>query len=321
MDITIMDQVLTPVLTLLLIIGIGYLARRYNILSQDSIQGISKFVLYVSLPALILVSSISQQYDPDKIKLFYLLIAASVIYYLVSIVISFMIPRLICSKQSDIGIYRFILVFPSAIFFAFPLIEILLGKSYIFYAAVFNLPYFLLTFSLGIWLMVSPFKNDVPIKLNPIRIFLNFAFIATLIGLFMYFTSNTIPYDITHPPLQTLDLLGKTATPLALIVTGAYLFEVKIMSLIQNARHWCVAIARLILLPLLVFAVLNCIPDMPKTALAIAVIIASMPAAVQTVIIAAEYNANPKTASEIILMTTILAAITIPIILLITDII
>jgi len=309
-----------PVLTLLLIIGVGYLAKRYNILSQDSVQSISKFVLYVSLPALILVSSISQQYNPNEINLFYLLIAASVIYYLVSIIISFIFPRLICSKQSDIGIYQFILVFPSAVFFAFPLIEMLFGKPGIFYAAVFNLPYFILTFSLGIWLMVSPFKNDVPIKLSPRRIFLNFAFLATLIGLFMYFTSNTIPYDINQPYFKMLDLLGKMATPLALIVTGAYLFEVKIMSLLQNARHWCVAIARLVLLPLLVFVVLNCIPCMPKTALAIAVIIASMPAAVQTVIIAAEYNANPKTASEIILMTTILAAITIPIILLITGV-
>lgn len=311
---------ISPVLTLLLIIGVGYLARRYNILSQDSVQGISKFVLYVSLPALILVSSISQQYNPNEVNLFYLLIAASVIYYLVSIVISFIFPRLICSKQSDIGIYQFILVFPSAVFFAFPLIEMLFGKPGIFYAAVFNLPYFILTFSLGIWLMVSPFKNDVPIKLSPRRIFLNFAFLATLIGLFMYFTSNTIPYDINQPYFKMLDLLGKMATPLALIITGAYLFEVKIMSLLQNARHWCVAIARLVLLPLLVFVVLNCIPSMPKTALAIAVIIASMPAAVQTVIIAAEYNANPKTASEIILMTTILAAITIPIMLLITGV-
>lgn len=310
-----------PVLTLLIIIIVGYLARKYNILSQESVQGISKFVLCVSLPALILISSISQRYNPSEINLFFLLIVASVIYYIISIIISFIFPRLICSKQSDIGIYRFILVFPSAVFFAFPLIEMLFGKPGIFYAAVFNLPYFILTFSLGIWLMVSPFKkNDAPIKLSYHRIFLNFAFLATLIGLFMYFTSSIIPYEINQPYFRALDLLGKMASPLALIVTGAYLFEVKIMSLLQNVRHWCVAIARLILLPLLMFAVLNCIPGMPKTALAIAVIIASMPAAVQTVIIAAEYNANPKTASEIILMTTILAAITIPIILLITGI-
>lgn len=319
MDIT---TIIPIILTLLLIIGVGYFARRYNILSQESVQGISKFVLYVSLPALILVSSTSQKYNQSEIDLFCLLVVASAIYYLISIIISLSIPRLIRSKQSDAGIYRFILVFPSAVFFAFPLIELLFGKSSIFYAAIFNLPYFILTFSLGIWLMVSPLKNDVHVKLSPRRIFLNFAFLATLIGLLMYFTSTIIP----QPLFNTLDLLGKMATPLALIVTGAYLFEVEIIPLLRNARHYCIAIARLLLLPLLVFTVLKYIPDvmgfssMPNIVLAIAVIIASMPAAVQTVIIAAEYNANPKTASEIILVTTLLAAITIPIVLFITGI-
>lgn len=312
--------VIPIILTLLLIIGVGYFARRYNILSQESVQGISKFILYVSLPALILISSTSRKYNPSEIDLFCLLVVASAIYYIISIIISLSIPRLIRSKQSDTGIYRFILIFPSAVFFAFPLIELLFGKSGIFYAAIFNLPYFILTFSLGIWLMVSPLKNDVPVKLSPRRIFLNFAFLATLIGLLMYFTSTMIP----QPLFNTLDLLGKVSTPLALIVSGAYLFEAEITSLLKNVRHYCIAITRLLLLPVLVFSVLRYVPammgfpSMPNVILAIAVIIASMPAAVQTVIIAAEYNANPKIASEIILVTTLLAAITIPIVLFIT---
>lgn len=54
------SSVIEIVLTLLLIIGVGYAARRYNILSKDSVSSISKFVLFVSLPALILVSSTSK---------------------------------------------------------------------------------------------------------------------------------------------------------------------------------------------------------------------------------------------------------------------
>lgn len=318
-------SLIKSILTLLLIIGIGYSCRRYNILTKDAIGGMSKFVLFVALPSLILISSTSQKFNYDQLNIIFLLLIATSLYYAISIIISFIVPRLIHSKQNEIGVYRFILVFPSAVFFAFPLIEMILGKSHIFYAAIFNLPYFLLTFSLGIWLMTSSSKSDkVSIKFNP-RFLLNFAFLATLIGLFLYFTS--IP--IREPIYGTLNLLGNMATPLALIVTGGFLFEVEIFSLFKNIHHYLIAISRLIVLPLIVYAVLifvltfvlpSDISDR-EIVLAIAVIIASMPAAVQTIIVAAEYKANPEIAAEVILITTILAAFTLPLILFITQVV
>lgn len=309
-------SLLLSVFTLLLIIVVGYGARKYNILSKDSVLSISKFVLCIALPSLILVSSTSQKFSIGDVNLIYLLVISSIIYYILSIIISLLAPYLICSTPEEIGIHRFILVFPSAVFFAFPLIEIIFGKSGIFYAAIFNLPYFLLTFSLGIWLMTSSLENQsVKKTFNP-RKLLNPAFLATILGLFLYFTLVSIP----EPIHGTLEFLGKMATPLALITTGGFLYEVNLFSLFKNIHHYLVSLLRLIILPLIVFAVLSFVPGMSDKVLAIAVIIASMPAAVQTVIIASEYEANPEIAAEIILITTIFAAVTIPLIMLITGI-
>lgn len=311
-------RLLISISTLLLIIVVGYLARKYNILSKESVLGISKFVLCIALPSLILVSSTSQKFSVDDINLIYLLVTSSIIYYILSIIISILTPYLIRSNPHEIGIHRFILVFPSAVFFAFPLVEIIFGKSGIFYAAIFNLPYFLLTFSLGIWLMTSSLKKQSTQKTFNPRKLVNFAFLATILGLLLYFTSVAIP----EPFHGTLEFLGKMATPLALIATGGFLYEVKILSVFKNVHHYFISLFRLIILPLIVFAVLKfLISDIPDVVLAIAVIIASMPAAVQTVIIASEYKANPEVAAEIILITTILAAVTIPLILLITDVV
>ena len=314
-------SLLLSVFTLLLIIVVGYGARKYNILSKDSVLGISKFVLCIALPSLILVSSTSQKFSIEDVNLIYLLVISSIIYYILSIIISLLAPYLICSTPEEIGIHRFILVFPSAVFFAFPLIEIIFGKSGIFYAAIFNLPYFLLTFSLGIWLMTSSLENQPVKKTFDPRKLLNPAFLATILGLFLYFALVSIP----EPIHGTLEFLGKMATPLALITTGGFLYEVNLFSLFKNIHHYLVSLLRLIILPLIVFAALNFISDifvldMPAIVLAIAVIIASMPAAVQTVIIASEYEANPEIAAEIILITTIFAAVTIPLIMLITGI-
>ena len=321
------SSVIEIVLTLLLIIGVGYAARRYNILSKDSVSSISKFVLFVSLPALILVSSTSQPFTPDSVNIIFLLLFSSAVYYMVSIVAALIIPRLIHSKPKEIGIYRFILVFPSAIFFAFPIIDMIFDQEGILYAAIFNLPYFLLTFSLGIWLMTSSLKKEATsAKFDP-RIFLNLAFLATLAGLLLYFTYTPIP----EPFRGTLSLLGKMSTPLALIATGGFLFEVNILALFKNSRHYLIAVARLVVLPLIVFVILDTalplfdfevlhvelLSEAKNMILAIAVIIAAMPAAVQTVIIAAEYKAYPEIAAEVILVTTLLATVTIPLLFII----
>ena len=315
-------SVIKIVLTLLLIIGVGYASRRYNILSKDSIGSISKFVLFVSLPSLILVSSTCKPFTPECINIVLLLLLSSLVYYVVSIVVALIIPRLIGSKPNEIGVYRFILVFPSAVFFAFPIIHMIFDQEGILYAAIFNLPYFLLTFSLGIWLMTSSLKKGAAsMKFDP-RVFLNLAFLATLAGLLLYFTSTPIP----EPFRETLALLGKMSTPLALIATGGFLFEVNILALFKNSRHYLISIVRLLVLPLIVFVMLDTLlplfdsevlhvellSEVKNVILAIAVIIAAMPAAVQTVIIAAEYKAHPEIAAEIILVTTLLATVTVP---------
>ncbi|MDR3102261.1 MAG: AEC family transporter [Methanocalculaceae archaeon] len=319
------DTVMTSILlvvTLFLIIGVGYASRKYNILTKESVSSVSKFTLYVSLPALILYSSISKSFSYETTDILCLLLIASALYYVISIVVALVIPRLIGSKSDAIGVYRFILVFPSAIFFAYPIIQLLLGKDQIFFAAMFNLPYFLLTFSLGIWLMTSSLKKDAAegaaaVKINP-RLLLHPAFIATLVGLLLYLSSITVPQK---PVIETLMYLGNMATPLALIVTGGYLFEVNFSSLFGNFRHYMIAVSRLLVLPVLVYAVLRCVlpliaaPILVTPVLAIAVIIAGMPAAVQTVILASEYKARPETAAEIILVTTLLAAVTVPLLI------
>ncbi|HJJ90705.1 MAG TPA: AEC family transporter [Methanocorpusculum sp.] len=319
------SSVIDMVLTLLMIIGIGYAARKYHILSKESVSSISKFVLFVSLPALILVSSTSKPFTSDCFNILFILLLSSAVYYLLSIAASLIIPRLLRSKPKEIGIYRFILVFPSAVFFAFPIVEMLYGKEGILYAAIFNLPYFLLTFTLGILLMTSALENKEKVfKFDP-KIFLNLAFLATLIGLLLFIFSISIP----EPFHETLSLLGKTSTPLALIATGGFLFEVDLLALFQNYRHYLMAIARLVVLPIIVYAALSALiplfstevlhlvpsPEMQiiqNMILAVAVIIAAMPAAVQTVIIASEYKAYPEVAAEIILVTTILATVTVP---------
>jgi predicted permease len=308
------ESIVMKVLILLLIIGVGYFARRYGILSKDSVGSISKFVLYVSLPALILTSSTCRSFDSDSFGIILLLLISSGLYYVISLIVALVIPRLIRSKPNEIGVYRFILVFPSAVFFAFPIVQMIFGMDGILYAAIFNLPYFLLTFSLGIWLMTSPLgKNAASVKFDP-RVLLNLAFIATLVGLLLYLVSIPIPGLFR----DTLNLLGCMATPLALIATGGFLFEVNLSALFRNYRHYLIAVARLVVLPLLVFTVLRLVlpSDMPDVNMitAIAVIIAGMPAAVQTVIIAEEYKAHPEIAAEIILVTTLLATVTVSLI-------
>lgn len=115
---------------------------------------------------------------------------------------------------------------------------------------------------------------------------------------------------------QSLELLGTLTTPLALLVTGAQLAELRDQAR-PRGREFAAALAgRLLLAPLLTFAVLRFLPVVlaPGERATVA-LIAAMPVAVSATLFTREFGGDDGLAATSIVWSTAAALLTVPLLL------
>jgi len=232
-----------------------------------------------------------------------MLLIGAVLYYLVAFGVCWVTPYLLRCKREEFGVFRFMTMFSNSMFMGFPILSMLYGSEAIFYAAIFNIPFTLLTYSVGIWLLRSG-KGGVSFSW---KLLLNAAFLSTFVGILFFVTSFSIP----DPFYGALGLLSDVTTPLSLVVTGGFLASLETRAIFSNVRQYFAAGIRLLAIPALTFAV--CYPFISDPLiLGIAVVTAGMPAAVNTVILAEEHDARPDIAAQGVFISTLLCVVTLP---------
>jgi len=184
----------------------------------------------------------------------------------------------------------------------YPVCETFFGPESLFYVTLIHIPFGLLVFTLGIFLLRPDLakKPDLKKICTP-------GLIASLIGLIFFFAGVTLP-----PPLSdSVSLLGSVTTPLAMIVIGALLATLPVISMFGDARIWVISLFRLGIIPVFTFFILTPIISDPLL-LGVPVLLAAMPVAANTVLLAEEYGVNSELASKGVFLSTILSVVTIP---------
>ncbi|HRI51152.1 MAG TPA: AEC family transporter [Pseudomonadota bacterium] len=115
---------------------------------------------------------------------------------------------------------------------------------------------------------------------------------------------------------QSLELLGTLTTPLALLVTGAQLAELRDKARPRGREFAAALIGRLLLAPLCTFAILHLFPDLlaPGERATVA-LIAAMPVAVSCTLFTRELGGDDGLAATSIVWSTAAALLTVPLLL------
>ncbi|MDO5844056.1 MAG: AEC family transporter [Methanocorpusculum sp.] len=294
---------LNQILILFLLVAAGFFCRKIGILDEGSVSKLSKFLLHICIPAMV-IYSMQIPFNEGTFENSAYLFVAALIYYCIAFVIAWFAPIILRAKREEYGIFRFMIMFSNSMFMGFPIISMIYGSYAIFYAAVFNIPFTILSYSVGIWLLKK--KGGAKFSFSP-KILLNAAFISTIAGLVFFLTSFQIP----DPIYGALGLLDDVTTPLSLVVTGGFLAGLNFKSIFTNVRQYFLAGIRLVIMPLVTFLVFSQFITNPVV-LGIIVVTAGMPAAVNTVILADEYGSNAKIAAQGVFISTLLCIATLP---------
>ena len=145
---------LNQILVLFLLIGVGFFCRRRGILNQNAVSSLSKFLLNICIPAMI-IYSMQIPFSETIAEKSGMLFVSALLYYLLAFAVCWVTPYILRCPKEEFGVFRFMTLFSNSMFMGFPILSMLFGQEAIFYAAIFNIPFTLLTYSIGIWVLRS----------------------------------------------------------------------------------------------------------------------------------------------------------------------
>ena len=296
------SNIINQIIILFLIMLVGYVARKRNVINGPTNKGLSEMLLGITLPAMIIVS-FHYSFSKEMLIKAGVLLAISSIIHISLVLISK--PLYYKFPENENSVLRFITVFSNCGFMGYPIVGSIYGKIGIFYTAIYNIPFHILMFTIGIMLFTHK-KNFKSIG----RDIINPSMISIFIGLLIFLFSVKLPFPI----YKTLDLIGSTTTPLSMMVIGSMIAEIDIKNVFSGVIIYYGAFVRLLLTPVVVFLVLK-VFGVTGMNMGIPVIISGMPAAANSAIIAQKYGADHLLASRFVFVTTIISAITIPLII------
>ncbi len=298
-----MPQSVYQSLVLFLLLAAGYGAGKLKVLGPDTVRGMSRFIVDFTLPALVLVS-MQKPFSPELRDEALRMLGISFAIYLSALPLSALWARVIRSRGPERGVHEFGGTFANVAFMGFPIMGAYFGKDILFDVSIYNMPFQLLAFSVGVILLTRGRAGTPRLTL---RQWINPAILSTTLG-FLFFLGSV---RISGPLLSGLTLLGDMTTPLSMAVIGAILSRMKVKGVLGNPRVYLTTAYRLVLHPLAVWLALSAL-GLRGQALAVPVVLATMPVAANASILADAYGGDSETASALVFVSTAVSLITIP---------
>jgi len=291
-------------LLLFLFIGLGFWAGRLGILDEATTKGLSKFLVAFIVPALIL-DSMQQPLTPALRDSAWLVLGISFGVYGLSFLLAFPYVRLLGAGGGESGALVFGAVFSNVVFMGFPVLEATLGKESLFIASIYNIPFQLLAYSVGPYILSRGEGGRPRFKVSS---FVTPAGLASVVGFGLFLLDFSLP----APLLGAVRLLGSTTTPLSMALIGAILSRLPFTALAGRPRVWLLALFRLALFPAALYLLLRLL-GLRGLLLSLPVLVAAMPVAANAAILSEAYGGDARTASALVLLTTLLSLLTIPV--------
>lgn len=302
------SSVLTQASVLFILLIIGFILKKIKIMTDELGKGLSTLIIYVTLPSLI-VTSMNYKFSQDMLQNSIKLITIGFFVYMFMIIISIIFVKVFHIEVSQRGVYQFLIIFANVGFMGYPIVEVVFGKVGVFYAAIYNLWSNIMIWTLGI-ILINP-NNEKKINLKAL---INPGTVSILLGFTLFIFSIKLP----QPLYISLNKLGASTTPMAMLVVGSLLGDAKFKEIFSNTALFMVTLLRLIIIPLSVLFVLTRL-NLPPIVEGIPVIISSMPTAANAAIFARRFDSNYRLASQGVFLTTLISIATIPLLLLILN--
>ena len=286
----------------------GFFLFYANVLKEEHIKGFAVFLLYVCSPALSIYSFQQAECNMEILINIGILLLVTTFMQVLIMGIGFLINIKTYKIDGASRVATVAAAFGNVGFFGVPILQALLPDhpEAMVYSAVMSVMMNLIGWTLGMFMM-SGDRKHVSVK----NFLINPTTLCLLIALPLFFTNTSLP----KPVMNFVEFFSKMSTPTAMTVLGMRLAFVKFRDL-MDYRQVVAIFLKLIALPLITFGIMYALP-VDETLKISTYILSCMPPAAITLNFAELSNTSPKTAANIVVVGSLLVAITLPVLLLI----
>lgn len=291
----------------------AYLLMRFKKFDEKAIKVVVTLLLFVSQPCLTAYSfqKATVLIKDGTVMLSQMLLRGGIVFVLAFVLqASFLaLAYFVLRKRQDEAEFRIFAIascFGNSGFFGVPILEAVMGEAHP-EVAMFSALYSLVMNTMS-WTVASAIITRDRRHISPKKIFLNPNTIAAGIALAMLCFSFVLPDRI----LSMVSMLGTFSTPLCMFILGMRLALVKASELFGNWRQYAVVLVKNFGFALFAFALLYFLPveGYLKQAL---YIICCCPVANMVLSFSEMLGKGQKTAANVVLLSTILSLVTLPI--------
>ena len=291
-------------ITLFAIVVLGFVAGKLGYLGGDFDRQLSRLVINITCPALILSSAMTGELPDRRFILPLLLI--SVITYALLTGVAFLLPRFLTSKPAEQGPIGFALLFGNVGFMGYPVVASIFGHEAVFYAAVLNVVNTFAVFTIGTILITgrgeveeSRFEKKVLYSTPMLAAYLTMLIVALEI--------DDIPGFISQP----LTMIGNVTVPSALLIIGSSMSQLSPRTMLGNRTVYATSLFRLILLPIAIHYSCRAL-GFSAFVVNINTLVIAMPVATYGTILCLKYGKDTTMMTEVTFITTLLSMLSIP---------
>jgi predicted permease len=300
-----MQAIISRMAVILILLCVGFIARKMKALDEVSNEKVSRIIIQVALIGLILSSVMNVESGLSKAQALSSL-GISFLLMLLCVGLGYLAPILLRVKaEEDRGVYIFVTAFGNIGFMGMPVVASLFGKDAVFLTALFNIPFNLFVFSIGLTMITD---GQQRLRFSP-RLFLSSPIIASLVALVIFLL------DIPFPPFvaEAASTLGNFVLPSVMLVLGSSLAAIPLREIFADLRLYGQIILRLIIAPILTWGILQLLTKEPII-IGTLTVLAAMPAAAVATMLCTQYGGNERLATRSAVLSTFLSVLTIPLI-------
>lgn len=291
------------IVQLFLMIFMGYLIVKTGLVRDDDSKVLSKIILYLIVPCVI-INAFQVDYTTDTVKGLLIAFAASVMTQVILLVVISVAGKLLHLNEVEVAsVY-----YSNSGNLIVPIVTFILGQEWVLYGCVFM--------SVQLVFLWTHCKKIISREASYDwkKIILNINMISIFIGVILFFTKIRLPEIIGN----TLASVGTMIGPASMIVTGMLFAGMNLKQIFANKRVYFITFLRLIAVPLIALVLIKlsnlAFFSADGNKIMLIVFLAIITPSDSTVTQMCQvYGNDSKYASAINVMTTLLSIITMPV--------
>lgn len=321
------STLLTQVAVMLLMAIIGYIAGKTRFLPENTGPVLSRIVLRLTAPALILSTLTAYNFDAKTLSDGLWVSALATIFILFSLLVGAVSSRLLKLNEDSANVFKTHMMFGNVSYLAVPLFKAIFSEKAVVFAAFYILGNELLMWTVGVYLLDK--RRGVNLG-GALKKFINANTIACLIGVIFaltnlqqYIKASTAASFVYNIFYSTVTPLGNCTLPLVMLFIGLQMAENPsggIVNILKKPVTLVMSLLKLLVIPAVSLVILLLVGDMVDPYVVTVVVMElAMPCGAIVVAISSERGSDYRQATDNMIYTTVFSLITLPLFMLLLN--